>query len=64
MSEETRCVHCRQHTVDPVWRPFCSERCKLLDLRNWVDGRYRVPGGSAAAPEDRASFGGGGEEEH
>jgi endogenous inhibitor of DNA gyrase (YacG/DUF329 family) len=25
------------------WRPFCSERCKLLDLGNWVDEKYRVP---------------------
>jgi uncharacterized protein len=25
------------------FRPFCSERCKLLDLGNWVDGNYRVP---------------------
>ena len=26
------------------WRPFCSERCKLFNLQNWVDERYRVPG--------------------
>ena len=25
-------------------RPFCSERCRLLDLGNWLDGRYAVPG--------------------
>ena len=25
------------------WRPFCSERCKLLDLGNWVDEKYLVP---------------------
>jgi hypothetical protein len=29
--------------VDPAWRPFCSERCKLLDLSRWLDGAYRVP---------------------
>lgn len=23
-------------------RPFCSARCKLLDLGNWFDGAYRV----------------------
>jgi len=22
--------------------PFCSERCKLLDLNNWLSGRYTV----------------------
>jgi hypothetical protein len=30
--------------VAPEWRPFCSERCKLLDLANWADGRYAIPG--------------------
>lgn len=24
--------------------PFCSERCKLLDLSKWLDGEYRIPG--------------------
>jgi endogenous inhibitor of DNA gyrase (YacG/DUF329 family) len=24
-------------------RPFCSERCKLIDLGRWVDEEYRVP---------------------
>jgi endogenous inhibitor of DNA gyrase (YacG/DUF329 family) len=37
------CVFCRQHPVDPRWRPFCSERCKLLDLARWVNGDYRIP---------------------
>ncbi|MDX2038499.1 MAG: DNA gyrase inhibitor YacG [Isosphaeraceae bacterium] len=23
--------------------PFCSERCKLVDLGRWIDGDYRVP---------------------
>jgi hypothetical protein len=27
-----------------AWRPFCSERCKLLDLARWVDEGYRIPG--------------------
>jgi endogenous inhibitor of DNA gyrase (YacG/DUF329 family) len=30
--------------VDARWRPFCSERCKLLDLAAWAEGRYRIPG--------------------
>jgi uncharacterized protein len=24
------------------FRPFCSERCKLIDLGNWASERYRV----------------------
>ena len=25
------------------WRPFCSERCKNIDLGDWASERYRVP---------------------
>jgi endogenous inhibitor of DNA gyrase (YacG/DUF329 family) len=28
-------------------RPFCSERCRLVDLGAWVTERYRVPGDPA-----------------
>jgi len=27
---------------DPLL-PFCSERCRLLDLGNWASGRYAIP---------------------
>ena len=30
-------------TQDNPYKPFCSERCRLLDLGNWVDGKYRIP---------------------
>ena len=23
--------------------PFCSERCKLIDLGRWIDGAYVIP---------------------
>jgi len=32
--------------------PFCSERCRLLDLGNWLGERYRIT--SAEKPEDEA----------
>jgi uncharacterized protein len=25
------------------FRPFCSERCKLIDLGRWAGGEYRIP---------------------
>jgi endogenous inhibitor of DNA gyrase (YacG/DUF329 family) len=25
------------------WRPFCSERCKTIDLGDWASERFRVP---------------------
>jgi endogenous inhibitor of DNA gyrase (YacG/DUF329 family) len=24
--------------------PFCSERCRLVDLGRWIDGSYAIPG--------------------
>ncbi len=24
--------------------PFCSDRCKLVDLGRWIDGVYAIPG--------------------
>ena len=41
-----RCPTCRRHAAwnGNPWRPFCSERCKLLDLAAWAEERYRIPG--------------------
>ena len=47
------CVFCRKRPVETMWRPFCSERCKLQDLARWADGTYRV----AADPVNPASDG-------
>lgn len=30
--------------------PFCSMRCRTLDLGNWLDGRYRMPDPDDAPP--------------
>jgi endogenous inhibitor of DNA gyrase (YacG/DUF329 family) len=26
------------------WRPFCSERCRLIDLGGWLDETHRISG--------------------
>jgi endogenous inhibitor of DNA gyrase (YacG/DUF329 family) len=26
------------------WRPFCSERCKMVDLGHWTLEQYRIAG--------------------
>jgi endogenous inhibitor of DNA gyrase (YacG/DUF329 family) len=36
------------------FRPFCSERCKLLDLGNWLSGAYSIPG-TDTSNEDNGS---------
>ena len=30
-------------TPQAAWRPFCSERCKLIDLGAWASESYRIP---------------------
>jgi endogenous inhibitor of DNA gyrase (YacG/DUF329 family) len=41
-----KCPICHQETTwqDNPNRPFCSERCKLLDLGQWAEGGYRING--------------------
>ena len=34
------------------FRPFCSERCKMIDLGAWASDRYVVPGGPAGEAEE------------
>jgi len=43
---EFRCSRCRAITTwqDNPYRPFCSARCRSIDLGCWVDEEYRVPG--------------------
>ena len=48
------CVECRRQPADPTWRPFCSERCRNLDLAQWVDGTYRVSGETVSSPDDES----------
>jgi len=30
-------------TRESRYRPFCSERCKTIDLGAWASEKYRVP---------------------
>lgn len=42
---EITCPIC--HRKNPweknLYRPFCSERCKLIDLGHWSEGTYTLP---------------------
>jgi endogenous inhibitor of DNA gyrase (YacG/DUF329 family) len=40
-----RCPQCRRGVeIGAPAFPFCSDRCRLLDLGNWLDERYIVRG--------------------
>lgn len=30
--------------ADAPYRPFCSKRCRLIDLGDWLDGSNHIPG--------------------
>jgi hypothetical protein len=51
-----RCPICKKSVTweGNPFRPFCSERCKLIDLDNWLGERYRVAG-PAETPEKNAA---------
>jgi endogenous inhibitor of DNA gyrase (YacG/DUF329 family) len=46
MASTPRCPTCGKPTQ---WegnadRPFCSARCRIVDLGSWADERYRIAG--------------------
>lgn len=49
MSAKPTRIRCPQCGGESLWstenpyRPFCSERCKLIDLGAWASESYRVP---------------------
>lgn len=37
---------------DNPFRPFCSERCKLIDFGGWASEKNTIPGEPVFDPED------------
>ncbi len=46
-----KCPICAK-PVAVAFRPFCSARCRDVDLAHWLGGTYAIAGGSADADED------------
>jgi endogenous inhibitor of DNA gyrase (YacG/DUF329 family) len=49
-----KCPSCRAPCVyapSNKWRPFCSERCRSIDLGAWASERYRVSA-QTSPPQD------------
>lgn len=51
MAERTKikkltCPVCKKRTAweNNLFKPFCSERCKLIDLGKWASEEYRIAG--------------------
>ena len=55
MTRTVRCPQCGENAVyapENPFRPFCSERCRLIDLGAWANESYRVPVREADPGED------------
>jgi endogenous inhibitor of DNA gyrase (YacG/DUF329 family) len=40
-----KCPICKKNVApDNPEMPFCSERCRLIDLGNWASDKYVIPG--------------------
>lgn len=40
------CPNCKEPAAfnsNNRYRPFCSERCKMIDLGDWASENYRIP---------------------
>lgn len=47
---EVSCPHCGKPVAwapESKWRPFCSERCRLVDLGQWFSEEHAIPGEEA-----------------
>jgi endogenous inhibitor of DNA gyrase (YacG/DUF329 family) len=46
---QVTCPTCRTKTTwqGNAQRPFCSLTCRLIDLGQWLDERYRIPPAAA-----------------
>jgi uncharacterized protein len=49
MSQTLPCPICRKPVEDSQrdrpgsYYPFCSDRCRLIDLGRWLSGDYQIP---------------------
>ncbi|MBA3804116.1 MAG: DNA gyrase inhibitor YacG [Acidobacteria bacterium] len=48
------CPTCNQPAKwqDNPFRPFCSERCKLIDFGKWANEEYSIPGHTSPLTEN------------
>ena len=48
-----KCPICKKEvTLGSPEMPFCSERCRLIDLGNWASGKYVIPGPPVSAEKE------------
>ncbi|MDX1491242.1 MAG: DNA gyrase inhibitor YacG [Pseudohongiellaceae bacterium] len=57
---KVNCPQCEEivpWTEESKYRPFCSERCKLIDFGDWASERHSIPGEPVNKyPDDEDEF--------
>jgi uncharacterized protein len=63
MATTVKCPTCRrpvEWSAESVYRPFCSDRCRLIDLGAWLSEQHKIPDESGIEPDpSRADHSGG-----
>jgi uncharacterized protein len=62
MATVVKCPTCGKNvpwTPESRFRPFCSERCKQIDLGAWAAEKYKIEGNPQETPPDEDSRGSG-----
>lgn len=56
-TETVPCPHCGKPvpwTEASKWKPFCSDRCRLIDLGDWLSEKNAIPTEDAPPDQDDA----------
>jgi len=59
MAKPIKCSQCGEIfdiNMPSNFKPFCSERCKLIDLGAWADGSYNIAAEESPMSEQITNF--------
>ena len=54
-TKQVACPTCKKlatYDTNNPFRPFCCERCKMIDLGDWANETYRIPDTKPRALDD------------
>jgi endogenous inhibitor of DNA gyrase (YacG/DUF329 family) len=57
MTAFVKCPTCRrpvEWSEQSAYRPFCSDRCRLIDLGAWLTEQHKIPDGDVSSDDDEA----------
>ena len=59
MNKTVKCPTCLKQVEwlkTSTFRPFCSDRCRLIDLGEWASEKNTIPGEPVASTEELPNF--------